>query len=131
VLLVDGRERSRGEQEPDQAPLTSLSRTSRAWPCLGPQRAIRCRAGGRPAPLANVAPSTTGVLISTSIFHLERPGSRITIWSLGRFQGFRFCAQEIECSPQRRIALGVSQHGTDSLTLRVAEDFQSGRFVLG
>jgi hypothetical protein len=46
-------------------------------------------------------------------------------------RGFRFCAQEIEGSPQRRVALGVSQHGTDSLTLRVAEDFQSGRFVLG
>jgi hypothetical protein len=42
----------------------------------------------------------------------------------------RFCAQEIECSPQRRIALGLSQHSTDSLTLLVAEDFLRARFAL-
>ena len=48
--------------------------------------------------------------------------SRIS-WSLGRSQRFRFCAQEIECSLQRRIALSVSQHSTDSLTFVVAEEF--------
>lgn len=37
-------------------------------------------------------------------------------WCLGRFLGFRFCAEEIECSSQRRIALGVSQHSTESFT---------------
>jgi hypothetical protein len=40
----------------------------------------------------------------------RRSASTITTWSLGRFQGFRICAQEIECSPQRWIALGVGQH---------------------
>ena len=54
----------------------------------------------------------------------------MTSWSLGRFQGFRFCAQEIECSPQRRIALGLSQHSTEGLTFVVAEDFRRARFAL-
>ena len=51
-------------------------------------------------------------------------------WSLCRFRGFRFSAQEIECSPQRRIALGVSQHSTESFTFLVAEDFARARFPL-
>ena len=51
-------------------------------------------------------------------------------WSLGRFEGSVLCAQETKCSPQRRIALGVSQHSTDSLTLLVAEDFHRARFAL-
>jgi hypothetical protein len=40
------------------------------------------------------------------------------------------CAQEIECSPQRRIALGVSQHLTEGRTFLVAEDFRGARFAL-
>ena len=42
----------------------------------------------------------------------------------------RFCAQESECSPQRRIALGLSQYSTESLTFLVAEDFLRARFAL-
>ena len=41
----------------------------------------------------------------------------------------RFCAQESECSLQRRIALGLSQHSTESLTFLVAEDFLRARFA--
>ena len=41
-----------------------------------------------------------------------------------------FCTQEIECSSQSRIALGVGQQSTDSLTLLVAEDFQRARSAL-
>ena len=40
----------------------------------------------------------------------------------------RFCAQESECSPQRRIALGLSQYSTESLTFLVAEDFLRARY---
>jgi hypothetical protein len=43
---------------------------------------------------------------------------------------FVFCAQEIESSSKRRIALGVSQHCTDSLSLVIAEDFHRARFAL-
>ena len=53
-----------------------------------------------------------------------------TTRSLGRFKGSVFCAQEIKCSPQRRIALGVSQHSTDSVSLLIAEDFHRARFAL-
>jgi hypothetical protein len=60
----------------------------------------------------------------------KRPASRTTNWSLRRFQGVRSCAQEIECSPQRRVALGIGQHSTDSLTFLVAEDFPRARFAL-
>jgi hypothetical protein len=49
---------------------------------------------------------------------------------LRRFEGLRSCAQEIECSPERRVALGIGQHSTDSLTFLVAEDFPRGRFAL-
>ena len=42
----------------------------------------------------------------------------------------RFCAQESECSPQRRIALGLSQDSTESLTFLVAEDFPRARLAL-
>ena len=49
---------------------------------------------------------------------------------LRRFEGLRSCAQEIECSPQRRVALGIGQHSTESLTFLVAEDFPRGRFAL-
>lgn len=41
----------------------------------------------------------------------------------------RFCAQESECSPQRRIILGLSQHSTESLTFLVAENFLRARFA--
>lgn len=58
------------------------------------------------------------------------PARRTTNWSLRRFQRLRSCAQEIECSPQRRVALGISQHSTDSLTFLVAEDFPRARFAL-
>jgi hypothetical protein len=57
-------------------------------------------------------------------------GRLLAAIGLGRFQGFQFCAQEIEGSPQRRIALGVSQHSTDGLTFLVAEDFLRARFAL-
>jgi hypothetical protein len=57
-------------------------------------------------------------------------GGRNTTWSLGLFRGFQFCAQENEGSSQRRIALGVSQHSTDSLTFLVAESFPRARFAL-
>jgi hypothetical protein len=40
-----------------------------------------------------------------------------------------FCAQESECSPQRRIVLGLSQHSAESLTFLVAEDFLRARFA--
>jgi hypothetical protein len=61
----------------------------------------------------------------------ERPGT-----AAGRSLGaciqpamLRFCAQESECSPQRRIALGLSQHSAESLTFLVAEDFLRARFA--
>jgi hypothetical protein len=60
----------------------------------------------------------------------KRPASRTTNWSLRRFEGLRSCAQEIECSPQRRVALGISQHSTDSLTFLVAEDFPRAGLAL-
>ena len=60
----------------------------------------------------------------------KRPASRTTSWSLRRFQGVRSCAQESECPPQRRVALGIGQHSTDSLTFLVAEDFPRPRFAL-
>ena len=53
---------------------------------------------------------------------------RTTNWSLRRFRGLRSCAQEIECSPQRRVALGVGQHSTDSLTFLVAEELSQSPF---
>jgi hypothetical protein len=42
----------------------------------------------------------------------------------------RFCAQESECSPQRRIALGLSQHSTEGLMFLVAEYFLRAHFAL-
>jgi len=61
----------------------------------------------------------------------ERPGT-----AFGRSLGacfqpamLRFCAQESECSPQRRIALGLSQHSTERITFLVTEVFLRARFA--
>src|SRR5436190_2295302 len=60
--------------------------------------------------------------------HVPQAGLRLGAYVASK--GLRSCAQEIECSPQRRVALGISQHSTDSLTFLVAEDFRRARFAL-